>query len=185
MDLKRTLVGTRLGRLALSARDAAHLAAAAVARPESAGTLFNDHLAGVLTARLCRPGATFLDVGAHIGSVVARVASHNPTARVIAFEPVPDKADHLRRAFPGVECHSCALGESEGDVILYVHTRRPGYSSLGRPSPADAPNVTAVTVPLRTLDGVVSAPDVDLVKVDVEGAELGVLRGGEQLFARC
>lgn len=182
--MKRMMVGTAIGRFAMAARDALERSIAAFARPETAGTLANDSMAGFLTARLCRPGTTFLDIGAHIGSVVSSVAHHCPTATLVAVEAIPEKAAHLRRKFPAVEVHACALGDSEGQVSFFVNRRQSGFSSLQRPRGDDASHVTEITVPLRRLDDLITSTQVDLIKLDVEGAELGVLRGGERLVNR-
>jgi FkbM family methyltransferase len=156
---------------------------ASMSRLEAAGTLANDLMASTLTVGLCRPAETFVDVGAHIGSVIAEVARHCPGSRIVAFEAIPEKVEHLRRAFPGVELHSCALGESDGEATFFVNTRRSGFSSLGRPSDADRADVAELVVPLRTLDGFLASDQVGVIKIDVEGAELGVLRGGDRLVA--
>jgi FkbM family methyltransferase len=177
--MKRWLVGTRLGRLALSVRESVALAAAAITRAEAVGTLANDHLASFLVVRLCRPQTTFIDVGAHIGSVIAEVTAHCPAARIIAVEAIPEKADRLRRRFPKVEVHACAVGEAVGEASFFIDTRRSGYSSLGRP--ADKTGVREFRVHVRALDGL-GAANVDVIKIDVEGAELGVLRGGDRVI---
>jgi FkbM family methyltransferase len=97
---------------------------------------------------------------------------------------MPDKVEHLRRKFPKVECHQCALGEREGEVSFFVNLKETGFSSLGKPSPNEDSNSVEIKVPLKTLDSLVDENGVDLIKIDVEGAELGVLRGGERLIGR-
>ena len=181
--MKRTLLGTPLGRFALTLRDSIQLASAASTRLEVAGTIANDRLAYVLVTRLCQASKTFVDVGAHIGSVFSEAAHQVPSAKIVAFEAIPEKVDHIRRKFPAVECHHCALGESEGEVTFYVNRERSGFSSLGRPKEAEAAGVEAIRVPMKPLDRVLEPGGIDLVKIDVEGAELGVLRGGERLIS--
>jgi FkbM family methyltransferase len=183
--LKRVILGTAFGRIGLQLRDSIQLVRAACLRPETAGTVANDILAGTLVSRICQPHKVFIDVGAHIGSVIAEVRYHAPSARIIAFEAVSEKADYLRRKFPQVEVHACALGEVDGESRFFVDTKRTGYSSLGKPSSHGSPDVVEIVVPLKRLDGVVRCDAVDVIKIDVEGAELGVLRGGGELIARC
>ena len=77
-----------------------------------------------------------------------------------------------------------ALGESDGEATFFLNKRRSGYSSLGGLPGSDRPYVTEIRVPLKKLDGAISSDAVDVIKIDVEGAELGVLRGGDQLIAR-
>jgi FkbM family methyltransferase len=184
MDLKRFFVGSPIGRLALSARESIDKLTTVIAHPENAGMLANDYLAGFVMTRLCGEEKIFIDVGSHIGSVIAQVSHYCPESRVISFEAMPDKVEHLRRKFPKVECHQCALGEREGEVSFFVNLKETGFSSLGKPSPNEDSNSVEIKVPLKTLDSLVDENGVDLIKIDVEGAELGVLRGGERLIGR-
>jgi FkbM family methyltransferase len=143
----------------------------------------NDLMAGFLTVRLCRDARTFIDVGAHIGSIVSEVAYHCPSAKIIAVEAIPEKVEHLRRAFPFAIIHSCAVADTEGEATFFVNQKASGFSSLERPSGAARSYVIEIKVPLRTLDGLVSAKEVDFIKIDVEGKELAVLRGSERIVA--
>jgi FkbM family methyltransferase len=174
LNFKQLILGTPLGRLAQFARDSATLIHALITRPERVGTELNDRLATYLITRL--PCARFVDVGAHIGSVVAMVRHHS-RAKVIAVEAMPDKAAALRRKFPDVVVHGCAVGEKTGEVSFFVMPKLTGTSSLVRNQGS-----VEISVPLRRLDELVSEP-VDMMKIDVEGAELGVLRGAEHLIA--
>lgn len=185
MSVKRSLIGRRVGRLAIAGREAIRLVDAALRRPAVAGTLTNDYLAGMITARLCREGMTFLDIGAHIGSVTDAVSRNCPRSRVVAFEAIPEKVEHLRRKFPRVECHDCALGETEGEATFFVDLRASGYSSLGKPQTRRGSKTVEIRVLVRRLDSFGDLGEVDVAKLDVEGAELGVLRGGEGLIGRC
>jgi FkbM family methyltransferase len=181
--MKRAITGTAVGRVALSVRDTLNLVGAAYARPEIAGTMANDHLASQLLCRLCADDMTFLDVGAHIGSIVAAVLHANPSVKVVAVEAIPEKVAHLRRKFPTVEVLHCAASEKDGETTFFVNTKRSGYSSLGQPSGSALSEVVEIKVPLRKLDDLVPSGGVDVIKIDVEGAELGVLRGSERIVA--
>lgn len=66
-----------------------------------------------------------------------------------------------------------------------MDTKRPGYSSLGRRPEGAGAAIREIVVPLRRMDDLVDSDAVDVVRIDVEGAELSVLRGGERLIARC
>lgn len=170
---RQAILGTAFGRAALEIREHLALFVAALKQPESLATLLNDRLATRLAIGL--PCSTFVDVGAHIGSVVA--GARRAGARVIAVEAMPDKAEALRHKFAGLTVHACAVGDSEGDVLFFVRPRATGYSSLIRSSDS-----VQITVPLRRLDGLISER-VDTIKIDVEGAELGVLIGAERIVA--
>lgn len=77
------------------------------------------------------------------------------------------------------------MGEVIGEVSFYVNRKLSGYSSLTAPTNKLDTNVFEIKVPIKTLDTLVIANDVDVIKIDVEGAELGVLRGSLNLLNRC
>lgn len=181
--MKQLILGTSLGRLALSARGSFTCVMMAFSHPEAAGTIVNDFLAGDLTTKLCKPNKVFIDIGAHIGSVSASVAHYCPSVKIVAIEAIPAKAERIRRRFPRIEVHTCALSDAEGGASFFMHNKRSGRSSLTPPSKAADPDVTEIKVQLKRLDDVVAYRGVDVIKIDVEGAELGVLRGGERLVS--
>ena len=178
--VKRRLAGTALGSTISSLRDRFVLLSSALLNSPELGDRRNNAIASFLVTRLRRPGATFIDVGAHIGSVLGE-ASLNAPGRVIAFEAIPAKAAHLRRRFPGAMIHNVALLDREGETSFFVDNVQSGFSSLAK----HRSDLTEITVRLARLDALVDADDVDVIKIDVEGAELGVLRGGEALVMRC
>ena len=184
--LKQMIVGTRMASLAMNAREKIGLIYAACFQISDLGRLANDHLATHLIARICASRKTFIDIGAHIGSVVSSVQTHVPSATIIAIEAIPEKAAYLRRSFPNIKVHQVALGNSEGNVKFFIDTKRSGYSSLSRPPDREAGTIIEITVPMTRLDQLVdcSTSAVDAIKIDVEGAELDVLRGSVGTITR-
>lgn len=178
--LKRMLAGTGLGNAAVRMRDRFGLVRSAIGGSAELGDQRNNAIATHLVIGLRRPGRTFIDVGAHIGSVLGEVLRTSP-GKVIAFEAIPAKAAHLAKKFPAVVVHNCALLDHEGEERFFVDNARSGYSSLARREG----DVTEISVPLARMDSLVAEVDVDVIKIDVEGAELGVLRGAEDVIARC
>lgn len=180
--MKQKILGSAIGEAAFFLRDKLEILHTAYSSPERVGTLANDHLATHLVTTLCLPQKTFIDVGAHIGSIIAAVSRRDPSIKIIAIEAIPEKIAALRKKFPFVELHDCAVGESTGQVSFYINTRQSGYSSLGRPDNANKDTITEITVPIKKLDDLVTSDNVDVIKIDVEGAELGVLRGSGNLL---
>lgn len=141
--------------------------------------------------RLVVSGETVLDVGANIGymSAVSAIAT-GPRGQVHAFEPHPLIADVLRRNASGLagECdlapitvHELALSDDEGAAELIVppdFAANHGTSCLGAHASGDGS--TALTVKVKRLENVVMT--AALLKLDVEGHELSVLRGAPRLF---
>jgi FkbM family methyltransferase len=128
-----------------------------------------------------RPDTNCVDVGAHIGSTLSDIVRRAPRGKHLAFEPVPRKAAWLRRKFPEVELRQTALADHTGSVQFAEDRKRPGFSSIahsGSPS-------GEYSVPCDRLDNVVDpARRVGFLKIDVEGAELMVLRGATGLLRR-
>ena len=136
-------------------------------------------------------GDVFYDIGSNVGFftlIGARLVGREGS--VHAFEALAGCARALRRNvarndFANVTVHECAVGAHVGDVPLMV-SRHPGGATI---SVADRPHneVRTVTVHVTTLDAVVAAgaPMPDLVKIDVEGAELDVLRGAGDVLQRA
>ncbi|WP_202951363.1 FkbM family methyltransferase [Sphingobium bisphenolivorans] len=176
------LVGTRVGMVAQRMREQIALFRTAGTDPENMGICGNDLIAQRLLEALCLPGKAFVDVGAHIGSVIAGVARHSRPSAIIAIEAVPAKAEALRRRFPQAIVHSCAVGEQEGEMPFFIDLRQSGYSSL-YPS-SERGEQQEISVPIRRLDHLVGSERVDVIKIDVEGAELAVMRGSDSLLAR-
>jgi FkbM family methyltransferase len=129
---------------------------------------------------ICRD-SNCVDIGCHIGSVLSEFCKRAPDGHHVAVEAVPEKAAWLKRKFPDVDVHHCALSDHEGQITFYEDRKRPGFSGLGRSSSDGA--VEEITVPCSTLDRVVEDRRVDFIKIDVEGAEELVLRGSGNVLA--
>jgi FkbM family methyltransferase len=183
--VKQGLLASPFGRAALKVRDKLELLVSAHAAPETVGTIANDQMATLLITRLCGSSRTFVDVGAHIGSIIAQVRRRDPSVKIAAIEAIPGKAANLRRRFPYAEVHERAVGDHTGTVSFYIDTEQSGYSSLGKPTDTARKSKIEITVPIDKLDNLIEAADVDAIKIDVEGAELGVLRGAVRILRSC
>lgn len=135
------------------------------------------------------PGDVFVDVGANIGLHALGVAAACPQAKVIAFEPAPDTVERLERAARrnAVSIQVVPAGlAAEGGVQALKSSRRWGVSDVGvRSLYGDGPVVGQV--PLLRFDDWIDQSSVerlDVVKIDVEGAEVDALRGMRKSLAR-
>lgn len=126
-----------------------------------------------------------IDVGAHWGAVLQHVVRVAPAGHHVAVEPLPEYAARLRASFPHVTVVEGALSAQSG-TSSFAHVRsNEAYSGLRR-RPYDRPDedVVEITVEVQTLDDVArEVRPVRLVKIDVEGGELDVLRGGTRVLA--
>ena len=183
--IKQYLVNNALGRVLFSLRDQYELLRSAFLKPEEVGTVANDRFATNHVTSICKPNCTFIDVGAHIGSIIGKVQYLLPTVNIIAVEAIPAKALRLKQHFPRIQIHNCAVGEATAEAIFYINRTRSGYSSLLSPSKNSKDLIEEIKVTIRKLDDLVSANNVDVIKIDVEGAELSVLQGATALISRC
>ena len=67
-----------------------------------------------LMEEVLEPDSDCLDVGAHAGSVLAELVRLAPEGRHVAWEPLPEFAERLRRAYPEVEVREAALSDEAG-----------------------------------------------------------------------
>jgi len=121
-----------------------------------------------------------VDVGAKVGLWSKKFAIRG--TKVHAFEPNPEAFAFLKRntrKFDNVIAYPCALGNENGINDFFVH-KRPGYSSFVTKY---ADHIKTIRVPVRTLDSF-NFETVDLIKIDTEGYELPVLRGGRETIRR-
>lgn len=144
-------------------------------------------------ASLLSPGMTVLDIGANIGQYTL-VASRRvgPTGQVHAFEPSPHLAGRLKEnlamnGITNVVVNEVAVSDAVGEAVLSCpDPDNPGENTIVSAG-ADGRPTTSVPVKTTTIDTYLaerSVRRVDLVKIDIEGAELLALRGASALLAR-
>ena len=139
-------------------------------------------------SKLLVPGATFVDVGAHIGLLtLAGARAVGASGKVLAIEPVPLTFELLQRSLTinglagRVEGKCQAVGAHHARCKFFVRDVL-GHSSLTQGEFAAAANEIEVSVtPLDEL--VLRNERVDVIKIDVEGAELEVLEGMTRVIA--
>ena len=135
------------------------------------------------------PGGTVIDVGASVGlHTLALARAIGPSGKLHAFEAEPRLEPFLRRTLNANGLHQVdlkilAVGAAHGEATFHV-ARTIGHSSLYALS-STAEVREDVTVKVRPLDELI--PDnvqVDVIKIDVEGAELDVITGAEKTLTR-
>jgi FkbM family methyltransferase len=135
--------------------------------------------------RLIKIDSNCIDIGCHIGATLSLVVKLAPRGKHFAFEPVPQKAAWLREKFPEVNVQQMALADKSGPLTFTENITRPGFSGLSS-TVAATDQTRQFAVDCNRLDNVIPADHrVDFMKIDVEGAELFVLRGATQTIGRC
>jgi FkbM family methyltransferase len=146
----------------------------------------HDHEVQAALARVLREGMTCWDVGAHAGFMTL-VASRlvGPQGRVVAFEPI--EANRRR-----LEEHLALNGAENVTVVPLALADRSGAATMGERRESSfqwsldgaREGRPSVNVELATVDDVAARLGVpDVLKIDVEGAELDVIRGARRTIA--
>jgi FkbM family methyltransferase len=157
------------------------------ARRSQDTSLFRDE-AGVMVslALILTPGDTFVDVGANVGFFVvtlARAQRFMKNLRFYAFEPNPDTCSRLRANVVNldVEIVEAALSDRTGHVDFVEGAVSHVFTAANHAQSYHLRQNT-ITVPCLRLDEFPISGDSIILKIDVEGQELEVLRGCEGLF---
>tara|TARA_B100001123_G_scaffold308870_1_gene345209 strand:- start:1185 stop:2717 length:1533 start_codon:yes stop_codon:yes gene_type:complete len=132
------------------------------------------------------PGINMLDIGANFGLyTLAMAKAVGGDGRFWAVEPASNTADFLRRSvaandFKAIDVLQMALSDSDGDGYLTIE------SSSELNALADGPSANTEQVKLSTLDKLMAEQfgdiQFDFMKIDAEGAESAILKGGKAFF---
>ena len=138
------------------------------------------------------PIRTIFDVGANIGKKARQYHKLFPEASIHCFEPVPSTFARLhawaRRQEGQVRAYQLALGSKPGLATMYCNETHSGGSSLSRTIPPAGEHYVVKRVRVETLDSVaarVPLCDQIFVKIDVEGFDMEVVKGGTSLLRRA
>lgn len=153
-------------------------------------SLYYDEITELLMRRVLSPSSVCVDVGSHRGSLLRAMMRFAPEGRFLAAEPLPDLFQVLKRDFPSQNVVLCnlALGSSTGTSEFNWVTSNPAYSGLQKRK-YDRPNETdqKIIVNTDTLDNVLDAnglTNISFIKIDVEGGEFDVIKGGMRAITR-
>lgn len=137
--------------------------------------------------------ATVIDIGANIGQFAVASAKLFDALKIYSFEPLPQCSSDLQRhvsKLGNVKVFAVALGEQHGEAAFHINQHAHSSSILPlsqahKDSFPEANEVGTVMVPLARLDEVLIESDIirpSLLKLDVQGYEVNVLRGAEKLL---
>lgn len=135
--------------------------------------------------KVVKSGMTVLDVGAHVGYYALLFARWvGPAGRVFAFEAAPDNYSLLRRNVElsgcgNVVCIPKAISDHSGAIRFFVSSQGNDRNSIFE-NPRSLVQEASLEVPAVSLDEFLADqgwPHIDLIKMDVEGAEPLVLQG--------
>ncbi len=133
-----------------------------------------------------KTGMTFVDVGANVGLYTA-IAIQIGAGRILAIEPLPENFGFLKNTVAAntptqpLHLEQAAVGREPGELSLYTNPDNKGDNRL-YPDPLLKQKLT---VRVTTLDALCSShelPQIDFLKIDVQGAEMLVLEGAKSIL---
>lgn len=139
---------------------------------------------------------TILDIGANTGQFASTINVIFPNAKIYAFEPLPDCFEQLQMHMAGCKnftAFNIGLGDQSGSLKFEKHDSSLSSSFLKmtdihKTAFPHTQNSQSIEVKIEKLDNVaknLSIIDPLLIKIDVQGYEDKVLRGGEQTIKRA
>jgi FkbM family methyltransferase len=136
-----------------------------------------------------------VDVGANRGQFALVARKVFPKARILSFEPLEEPAQIFKKIFgndPNVTLHTCAIGRQKTSATIHI-TRADDSSSMLPvtktqtdlfPGATEQATRQVMVYPLSQLLDPASIPPASLLKIDVQGYELEVLQGCEEILQK-
>lgn len=144
-------------------------------------------------SQILSDGSTALDLGAHTGKHTIPMAhTVGATGRIFAFEPIPEKFSRLletisEQSLAQVSAFNVCCSRANGIVEFTYLPTDPGKSAIFIRKSLEETQIEKIIRPclsVRLDDFLLSIPDLEFIKMDIEGAELDAVLGASDLIAR-
>lgn len=143
-----------------------------------------DRQTKAVLARVCQLQSNCIDVGCFKGEILEEMIQAAPKGQHYAFEPIPAQYAWLQEKFSSrAKIFPYALSDKRGAATFHFVKSNPTYSGLRQRAYKGVEEIEEIQVEMRRLDDLIPAETkIDLIKIDVEGGEMGVLLGSENLL---
>jgi len=140
--------------------------------------------------QILKPDSNAIDIGCHRGEILDLIIHFSPAGKKFGFEPIPEFYKFLETKYandPLVTISPKALYDNTGTTSFQHVLNEPAYSGIKkRRYDGKQVKINQITVATDLLDrNIPSDIPIDFIKIDVEGAELPVMRGGLETIRRC
>lgn len=139
-----------------------------------------------LLRHLCDPDRAAIDVGAHMGIYTFFLKAHSSSC--FAVEPIPELREILYQSFGrGITILPFALSDQEGTATLRIpvisNNKDRGRATIEAKNDLNTHPHQDIEIERKRLDSL-EFPPIGIIKIDVEGHELAVLKGSRKLLER-
>ena len=145
-----------------------------------------DRLTQKVMSSILKEDSNCIDIGCHKGEILSDILKLSPKGTHFAFEPVPFYYKLLKAQFDSVSVFPFALSNENKLTKFHFVKNAPAYSGINKREYAiKKPQIEEIEVEMKKLDEVIpEKTKIDFIKIDVEGAELNVLKGGVALLKK-